>query len=307
MKFGRSIVFVTAFASSGVHAGFVCDFGGVIDVNERCDDGNQTSDDGCSNCSIDLDFSCAGAPSVCAPVQFAAMALWKGRRAATTPTTSTVTAALRVRSNPASPATTAVRGRLRQRRRRRLPGDDDRRGLLRQRDHALGQTQAELVVDAACTDLPMETAVSGWTFPRCRHCRAATIGTGAGPRRAPRCLRATGPVTSKTPRFIGPSAITARPSPLPSLAAAIRCRRWWSASSMASSTAAFSPAVLLACGAARVVRRCLCRFRASAAASVRRAPLAAPRIRPPISSTTCCRACRIDSGCSRFRSLSDWH
>ncbi len=70
MKFGRSIVFVTAFASSGVHAGFVCDFGGVIDVNERCDDGNQTSDDGCSNCSIDLDFSCAGAPSVCAPVQF---------------------------------------------------------------------------------------------------------------------------------------------------------------------------------------------------------------------------------------------
>jgi hypothetical protein len=110
-----------------------------------------------------------------------------------------------------------------------------------------------------------------------------------------------------TPRCIGPSASTARPSLLPSLVVGTRYRGWWSASSMASSTAVSSLVALHASAAARVVTRCWCRFHASAAAFSRHARSAAPRTRRPTSSTTCWRACRIDSGSSPSRSLSDWH
>ncbi|APR86204.1 Multiple EGF-like-domain protein 3 precursor [Minicystis rosea] len=38
---------------------------GNIDIDETCDDKNETADDGCFKCSISPGYTCAGAPSVC--------------------------------------------------------------------------------------------------------------------------------------------------------------------------------------------------------------------------------------------------
>jgi cysteine-rich repeat protein len=41
---------------------------GVIDPGQACDDGNNTSGDGCTACVVDAGFACAGSPSGCAAV-----------------------------------------------------------------------------------------------------------------------------------------------------------------------------------------------------------------------------------------------
>ena len=40
---------------------------GVIDMitGEECDDGNSTDGDGCTDCRVDIDYTCMGEPSVC--------------------------------------------------------------------------------------------------------------------------------------------------------------------------------------------------------------------------------------------------
>ena len=38
---------------------------GVIDAGEVCDDNNFIVGDGCSNCTVDTEFTCSGAPSIC--------------------------------------------------------------------------------------------------------------------------------------------------------------------------------------------------------------------------------------------------
>lgn len=38
---------------------------GIITYNETCDDNNSLTYDGCSYCSIDYNYNCSGAPSVC--------------------------------------------------------------------------------------------------------------------------------------------------------------------------------------------------------------------------------------------------
>jgi cysteine-rich repeat protein len=41
---------------------------GIVSAGEECDDGNQTSQDGCSRfCEVQTGWSCAGGPSTCAP------------------------------------------------------------------------------------------------------------------------------------------------------------------------------------------------------------------------------------------------
>ncbi len=39
---------------------------GRLAAGEACDDGNATSGDGCSACAVDVGYTCAGMPSVCA-------------------------------------------------------------------------------------------------------------------------------------------------------------------------------------------------------------------------------------------------
>lgn len=43
----------------------LCNFDGVVDALEECDDGNLDAGDGCASCSIETCWSCEGAPSVC--------------------------------------------------------------------------------------------------------------------------------------------------------------------------------------------------------------------------------------------------
>jgi cysteine-rich repeat protein len=38
---------------------------GAVEAPEQCDDGNTATGDGCSNCKVDFDFVCFGAPSQC--------------------------------------------------------------------------------------------------------------------------------------------------------------------------------------------------------------------------------------------------
>lgn len=40
---------------------------GVIDPSEDCDDGNVVGGDGCTRCTVDRCYACAGAPSACTP------------------------------------------------------------------------------------------------------------------------------------------------------------------------------------------------------------------------------------------------
>lgn len=40
---------------------------GVLVAGEDCDDGNTIRGDGCSSCTVDMCYSCAGEPSVCSP------------------------------------------------------------------------------------------------------------------------------------------------------------------------------------------------------------------------------------------------
>ena len=41
---------------------------GVVDAGEICDDGNNTSSDGCASCGIEVGYSCSGEPSQCEPI-----------------------------------------------------------------------------------------------------------------------------------------------------------------------------------------------------------------------------------------------
>lgn len=46
----------------------VCNFDGVVDAGEECDDGDTNDGDGCTQCRIDVCYGCSGAPSTCTPL-----------------------------------------------------------------------------------------------------------------------------------------------------------------------------------------------------------------------------------------------
>jgi len=46
----------------------ICNFDGVLQSGEFCDDGNTNSNDGCSGCLVDTGFTCNAAGNVCTPI-----------------------------------------------------------------------------------------------------------------------------------------------------------------------------------------------------------------------------------------------